>query len=242
MWAVQLLGDQVDLAALAESFGDGTVKIFRDGDDYLLSSEQFLGSDDANAVFAKASALAAVVSGGLRLAFNALRPIQLGNVCRIEENGKRHRYLMAEPGTIHCRIMPVTLTLKLSDGIETQWRPADLIKSWSEVATGDEAVSHVLQAFSIQTSWVGLYGVLDTIAKDVGGWDKLPSRGWIASEAMRLFKHTANSYEAVGLESRHGVGKVVAPTHPMNLAEARSLVETVVHAWLGYKAGGAGLA
>jgi hypothetical protein len=52
---------------------------------------------------------------------------------------------------------------------------------------------------------------------------------------MGLFRRTANSFEAVGLDARHGVEQNQPPSTPMDLSEARSLITTLVHAWLRSK-------
>jgi hypothetical protein len=49
---------------------------------------------------------------------------------------------------------------------------------------------------------------------------------------MELFRRTANSFEAVGLDARHGVEQNQPPSTPMDISEARSLITTLVHAWL----------
>jgi hypothetical protein len=234
IWVVKLLGDEVDLGALSESLAEGSVRISHKDGEYLLSADVLVG-EDAEAVFGKAHELLAVLNGGLRLTFNSRRPITSGGIFRIDDDGKRHYTLVLEPLALHVRVMPATFSIKHNDGTETRWRASDVIRTWSELATGDEAVAHVLRAFAGETGWFSLYSLLDTIAKDVGGWDQLPAREWITNDAMRLFKNTANSYAAVGVEARHGVGKVAPPAHPMRLGEARSLAEAVVHAWLRYK-------
>jgi hypothetical protein len=52
---------------------------------------------------------------------------------------------------------------------------------------------------------------------------------------MKLFKHMANSPGALGLNARHGPETTQPPSKPMNISEARLLINSITYAWLRSK-------
>ena len=65
--------------------------------------------------------------------------------------------------------------------------------------------------------------VLEAAEDAFGGGKKLLSEPWV-SPKVKDFKSTANSYRAIGLESRHGTVSSGVPTARMSLPEARQLL------------------
>lgn len=84
--------------------------------------------------------------------------------------------------------------------------------------------------------WVKLYRILEIVGLDVGDLDSIAVNGWATKAALRLFKHTANSPAAVGLDARHGAETTAPPKQPMTISEASALISSIVHAWLRSKA------
>jgi hypothetical protein len=85
--------------------------------------------------------------------------------------------------------------------------------------------------------WVNLYRIFEVIAADVGGLDAIASYGWASKASMKLFKRTACSPGAVGLDARHGTDSTPAPSKPMVISEARNLINAIIRAWLQIKTG-----
>ena len=67
-WAIKLGGESFDLEALAESLVDGDAKVYREGQDFYLVSDEFEKYDDAKDVLAAAKDMVSILSGGCRLA------------------------------------------------------------------------------------------------------------------------------------------------------------------------------
>jgi hypothetical protein len=236
MWVVQLAGDATDLAALAQSLTGKDINISHDGQDYVLVSDQFGEKDDAGAVRQKAEELVAVLNGASRLALDSIQSIRVGAVYRRREDGKRDIFVFPEPAVIRFRAFAPTVKLTHADGSVEEFHPADPVKQWAGVALKSDAVTNVFRIIAGGTlDWVNLYRVLEVVGSDVGGLDAIDANGWATKSSMRLFKYTANSPGALGLDARHGAETTQPPKHPMTISEARALVNSIVHAWLRSK-------
>jgi hypothetical protein len=74
-------------------------------------------------------------------------------------------------------------------------------------------------------SWGSLYCLYEVIEEDVGSIDKIANEGWATKTSIKRFKHTANSPSAIGDAARHGKESTTPPARPMELGEARALIE-----------------
>jgi hypothetical protein len=235
MWAVQLAGDATDLAALAQSLTGSDINVTHDGQDYVLISDQFAENDEAAAVRQKAEGLVAILSGACRLALDAIHSIRVGAVYRRPVDGKRELFVFPEPAVIRFRAF-ATVTLTHADGTSEEFHPADPVKQWAELALENDAIADVFRLLASGTlDWVNLYRIFEIVVSDVGGLDAIDANGWATKASVKVFKHTANSPGALGLDARHGAESTQPPKEPMNISEARALVNSLVHAWLRAK-------
>jgi hypothetical protein len=126
-----------------------------------------------------------------------------------------------------------------ADGTVEEFHPADPVKQWAGLALKNDAVANVFRIFAVGTlNWINLYRILEIVGSDAGGLDAIVVQGWATKSSMSLFKHTSNSPGALGLDARHGAEATQPPKHPMDVSEARALVNSIVHAWLRSKAPG----
>lgn len=236
MWAVQLSGDQSDLAALAQSLNGSDVNVSHDGQDYILTSSQFALIDEAEGVHQKAEEIVAVLNGAARLALDTMQAIRVGSVHRRREDGKRELFVFVESATIQLRAFAPTIKLTHANGSVEEFHPADPVKYWVRLASENQAVSNVFRILASGTlEWVNLYRIFEIILLDIGRLDLIAKNGWATKASMNLFKRTANSPGALGLEARHGADKTQPPAHPMPISEARALINSIIHAWLRSK-------
>ncbi len=76
------------------------------------------------------------------------------------------------------------------------------LETHTKMALTDQAVRRALRMWRVfARDWVNLYKILEVVQSDVGG--KITKNGWATSLEIERFKHTANSYLAIGDESRH---------------------------------------
>jgi hypothetical protein len=236
---VYLAGDVPDLSALAQSLTGSDINVSHDGQDYILTSDRFAPTDDAAVVRQKAEDMVALLNGGSRLALDATQPIRVGAVYRRRADGLRDIFVFPEPLEIRFRVISPTVMMTYADGTVEEFHPADPLKPWMALALSNDAVANVLRLLSSGTlDWVNLYRIFEIIAADVGGLEAIAANGWGTKTSMRLFKHTANSPGALGLDARHGAETTQPPPKPMLIAEARTLINSIIHAWLRAKTGG----
>lgn len=241
-WMVQLAGDTSDFSALAQSLTETDTNVSYDGQDYILTSDRFASADDAAAVRQKAEDMVALLNGGSRLALDATQSIRVGAVYRRRDDGRRDIFVFAEPAVIRFRAISPTVKVTHADGTVEEFHPADPVKQWMVLALSNDDVANVFRILSSGTlDWVNLYRIFEIIAADVGGLDSVVSNGWGTRTSMKLFKHTANSPCALGLDARHGAETAQPPPKPMTISEARTLINSIIHAWLRAKNGGSAL-
>jgi hypothetical protein len=236
MWYVQLIGDQLDLSTLAQSLAQGPVRISREGDDYYLVIADVGSEQEPRAVMARANEIVELINGAASLALDTIPTLRTGSIHLRREDGGRHHFLLAEAGVLRLRGFAPTIVVSRSDGSVEVSRPADPVADWFALARDDETVANVLRLLGASSNgWVNLYRIFEIIAADVGGIGAIADRGWGARSSMGLFKRTANSPGAVGLEARHGSETTDPPKDPMNLNEAQALVRRIADLWLKSK-------
>jgi hypothetical protein len=241
MWMVQLAGDTSDLGALAQSLTSGDISVSHDGQDYVLTSDGFALSDEAGAVRQKAEDMIAILNGAARLALDATQAIRVGAVFRRRENGRRDVFVLPEPAVIRFRAISPTVTVTHPDGTTEEFHPADPVKQWAALALNNDAIANVFRILAGGTlDWVNLYRVFEIIGSEVGGLDSIATNSWATKASMKLFKHTANSPGALGLDARHAAETTQPPTNPMTISEARTLINSIIHAWLRANTTGSG--
>lgn len=237
-WTVQLAGDATDLSALAQSLTGADINVSHDGQNYILTSDRFQPSDDAQTIRQNAEQMVELLNGASRLVLDATQSIRVGAVYRHRDDGTREIFAFPEPAVIRFRAISPTVKLTHADGTVEEFHPADPITQWMPVALSDDAVANVLRIVSSGTlDWVNLYRIFEIITADVGGLDAIANNDWATKTSMKLFKHTANSPGALGLDARHGAESTQPPPKPMTISEARSLMNSIVHAWLRIKTG-----
>lgn len=238
IWVAQLIGDTSDLAAISQSLTDSDINVSHDGQDYVLTSDDFDSSEPAEAIRQKAEKIVALLNGASRLALDAVQSIRVGAIYRRREDGTREIHVVAEPTVIRFRSVAPTVRLAHADGTIENFHPADPIKNWAALAQKNAAIADVFRVIATGTlDWVNLYRILEIVSSDVGGPDAIDANGWATKASIKLFKHTANSPSALGLDARHGAETTLPPKHPMAISEARALISSIIHAWLRSKAG-----
>ncbi|MDC7707688.1 hypothetical protein [Vogesella indigofera] len=238
IWQVQLEGDVRDLEFLSKIFSTGPRKVLHDshGTGYLYESDSFQACCTSKEVEQLAEAELAVLSGILKLERDARDGLRYGAIYRPNSNGERDIFVSIRESLL-ARVEMGVLTAAVTDAAGNVTTPP-AVPSRSAVllqlAAGDTAIAKVLRLLSAldAKSWVGLYRIHEVIEGDVGGQRKLENRGWGSAEDLRRFRHSANSVQVGGDNSRHGKESQVPPKNPMTLQEADGYVRYIVQAWL----------
>lgn len=237
-WRVQISGEKLDLEALSKSFTDDDLRLVAEDNKYFLESKKFESTSASDEVLKMAGYFLAVLSGVARLAYGARTPLTPDHVFHIRPDGGKDVFVHLTE-TLHLRAVLSNVTVITSDGSKVMIETPDPALSWARVADKDEAVSKALRLFGIDAKdWVGLYRLFEVIEQDVGGIRQIDAAGWATEDSLRRFKHTANSPAITGDLARHGKENTQPPKNPMNLSEARSLIEVILHSWLRAKGEG----
>lgn len=233
-WLVEIQGDKSDLQDLAKSLSSPELCITKDGDNFVLKSTDFERFTNVDDVRNMASGLLSFINGAAKLALDMRERLTIGAIIRVKDDGTHSTFIclsnsITVRGSIGVSIVSPT-------GVVQEIHPADPIPDWVKIAQQDENVSKVLQLLgSMNDDWVNLYRILEIVEKDVGGTKEIKEKGWATQRAVKLFKHTAQSPDAIGQKARHGVQEQEPPPLPMTISEARSLIKTIIHNWLRSK-------
>jgi hypothetical protein len=233
-WEVQLNGDLYDLKELCKSLKDEGFQISERNGQYFLESRSFEKLATSEEVASFAAELLHILTGAVRLSLGGRTPLHVANIARVRPDGGRDIFVTVSD-TINVRAT-AGIEITRSDGTTEVANPADSVPGWMRLGLADPKVAKALRLLGTEEhDWVSLYRLYEVIEDDVGGLGNIARYGWATKASIRRFKHTANSPGAVGDASRHGKESTTSPPHPMDLGEARALVEVILHNWLRSK-------
>ena len=236
-WAVELKGDKFDLEELPKEFHSPDLLVVREGDRYLLRSDQFACYSSESDIYSRAVILLERINGTMKIRMSNFINVGIEALISIDDQGVPHRHYRLHLEGGHIRIKGGAITLLVSPQGETVGTPESssmIPMPWAMIADKDTSVSKVLRLFAQDLSWANLYKISEVVHEDQG--DKIVDKGWARLEDIKDFKATANSYRAIGEEARHTREKEPAPQNPMTLNEAQVLIRAVVEKWLQEKA------
>jgi hypothetical protein len=234
-WQVLLTGDEYDLSELPRSLGGPDLMIEKGEDGFTLKWSGMEDLTEVSAVRDKAHEIIGLLDGAARIVLGTRVSIGFGGVALIRPDGSRVHYASGS-ATTRTGARVSSVTLRHDDGTEEVFNLADPAAEWVRIGLSDRVVADVLRLVALKPlDWVNLYRILEVIGEDVGGRHGISGRRWATKAALDRFRHTANSRAAIGDEARHGKEHTQPPSDPMTLAEARSLIETVLHNWMRTK-------
>ena len=231
-WFLKINGDRDELESLTDEFNSSEVKIFKEGENYLLSSTAFdpLTSPDEVSDYGQSllKKLNGIILSGVDHEY--FTPIQLGGVARRTEGKNEHFLTFTDSVNFRCRVK--IRAFQNEQPIEKK-KVLDklLLKSLS-----DTNLAYVLELIEHNgiTDWVSLYKIFEAIEGDMSK-DFLTQTGWISMQDIKLFKYTANSRKATGIHGRHGAESTQPPKDPMSIFTAKKLIESLMHQWFAHK-------
>ena len=233
-WEIQIIGDTRDLRELSKSLTNDELRITERDGQFHLESTRFESLNTDQEVRYVVSEILPILTGAARLSLGGRTPLRMGGVARVKEDGTREMFLFVSD-TIHVMDSAI-VEIQKGDGTVEVVKPADRVPSWVNLGLADSKVAKALRLIGTEKhDWASLYRLYEVIEGDIGGMDKIADRDWATKASIRRFKHTANSPAAVGDASRHGKESTVPPPNPMELGEARALVEMILHNWLHSK-------
>jgi hypothetical protein len=234
-WHVRINGDDFDLSQLAASLSSDDLRIQKEDDGYVLTSNSLDNFDDPHGVKQAAESVISSLNGIMRLVLKASRPLSMSSCYLADTEGRKHHYLMAEAGSLVMRGC-VGIVKISKEGEDTELTPPNPIHPPMVLARKDQRVARVLTMYGKAANpWKDLFPILEIIKDDVGGTRVIVEKGWTTKTELTRYRRTANHNQAAGDDARHGVSKEEPPSDPMTPAEARTFIDGLLSQWLASK-------
>ena len=230
-WLVRLKGEVPDLEDLSELFVSEELSVIKERGSFWMRSSRFASLVDNTLVYSRALDLIRLMNGAAKVHYGDFRPVEFDGITRVDDEGNwgTHTHFGSTRVTGGGRVRVKTVASPEAKGE----RPPP--ERWVELALREETVARALRMLSRDTSWSDLYKVYEIVRHDVGGRKGITEKRWASRNQIDRFTGTADSWDVLGENARHGVQRRDPPPNPMGLEEARSLVRTIVVLWLGSK-------
>jgi|SRR5215510_2088850 len=229
-WRVHLQGEQFDLQELKEILICHDPYIIEEDSNFYLTSRAWDKLREPREVDGQAKAFIQLLENAAYLHLRDTAPLTIGSVVRIDDDGRRHHILIAEPGIYTIRGGRVRLTATVGGPEPIEGPKHQLIKVLRESAKNPLVVEAL--RFFHKGDWVSLYKVYEIVNDEVYGKGEIIRRGWLTSQSISRFKQMAQSREALGDDARHASRKFIPPKKPMSIHEARAIIGDLFLKWI----------
>jgi hypothetical protein len=228
-WYAILTGHQFDLSDWASALKApfDPVAIWLKPDILGLQSSEFARAEDASDVRGRARALVERLNGAMSL-WNRARPVQTDSVVRVDENGRQHHTMFAEPGSFelrsHARAVGLTIGVdgKPIEAPPQPSMPQELIALGFE----DEIVADMLSHLGRADNWYDIYKTVELAEALVGGKHKLERLLKAALPKFPTMRATANYH-------RHA--RAYLPPELTSLKDAKVILRQAVNTALAQR-------
>jgi hypothetical protein len=100
------------------------------------------------------------------------------------------------------------------------------------LGSDNTAISFVMDALNLPTTWASMYLIYEAIRENVGGSRALEQYGFVTSQELSDFKFAANTCRTISEGIRHATRvDAPSPSH-IPLSEARHIIIRLATAWL----------
>jgi hypothetical protein len=230
-WRVQLQGEQFDLQELKEILLDNDPCIIEEDSNFYLTSKAWDKLGESREVNAQAKAHIQDLENAAYLHHKDTASLGIGSIIRIDDDGKKHHFLIAETGRFTFRVGRVRFKgIARGQAKTVQSRPEHpVIKILRK--SKNPLVKDALR-FYRKGDWVNLYKAYEIVNDAVHGKHEMVRRGWVSKESINSFTQTAQSRKALGDDARHASVKFNPPKTPMTINEAKTIIGTLLQRWL----------
>lgn len=229
-WRVQLQGEQFDLQELKEILTRHDPRIIEEDSKFYLTSKAWDELRESREVHGRAKDFIQLLENAAHIHFGDTAPLTIGNIVRIDDDGRKHHILIAEPGHFTLRGGRVRATTTGGPKPIESRREHQVIKVL-RASKKSAAVVDALRFFR-KGDWVSLYKTYEIVRDDVHGEQSITDRGWLTKLTRSRFTGTAQSREALGDEARHASHTYRPPKKPMSIREARSIIAELLLKWI----------
>jgi hypothetical protein len=101
-----------------------------------------------------------------------------------------------------------------------------------ELGSDNAAISFVMDALNLPTTWASMYLIYEAIRENVGGSRALEQFGFVTGQELSDFRFAANTCRIISEGIRH-VTRLDAPSPPhIPLSDARQIINRLAIGWL----------
>ena len=201
-WLVQLQGEEFELETVNRLFNLPRLRVFKEGGDYFLQSEDFLALTDAHTVYKCAEKMLPLINGAGSLQSEGFRRVGIDVIVQVNRDGTRNS----------TGFLRATIEVRCIVELDTRSSPTEptSVEEWVGLANRDERVAKALRILGTrERTWAELYKLYEIVLVDIG--DKIIVDGWATKKKLNLFTRTANSAGAVGDDARHAQENTAHP-------------------------------
>jgi hypothetical protein len=229
-WAMQLKGDTFDLDNLVLWTTGNPVHAAKVDDRYDLVMPFDVVGHFHEAVPEVADAHLAVLNALGALFGGSFERVEVDStIYTIDETGQRRDTVLRPTGAqLRLRGGRPTVT---QTGQPVNDPTQGMAAAYISLAKTSKAAADALTIISRRSpTWAELYVAYELVEAAAGG--RIVGDGWIRARELERFKHTVNSYNALGVDARHGDAKRAAPKIPMSHEEAQTVIRSLIASWL----------
>ena len=170
----------------------------------------------------KAEHLIILINGAAEFILYRKKPIKIYQVIGINDDGSKT--------LSHSILCSANIIPKMKESTINEKNI--LLKGWVTKSIEDDKIATLFEFFcSDSNRWYLLYKRLELVQVDLGGENKLINKKWVPESEIKLFKHTANCYKAIGVEARH-YNNEKPPKKPMTYPDAKKIIDKINLEWL----------
>jgi len=221
-WMFELNGDISFLEELSKYFTSKEIFVFKKNNRCFLKSTYFNNLKYDYEARNKAEHLIKSINGAAEFILYRKKPIKIHQTIKINDDGSKS-FSYSIPCSVN--IIP-----KMKDSTINERKI--LLKDWVTKSIEDDKIAAMFEFIcSDSNKWYLLYKRLELVQVDLGGETILISKKWVPEKEIKLFKHTANRYKAIGIEARHYDNKI-PPKKSMTYPDAKKLIDKINLKWL----------
>jgi hypothetical protein len=220
-WMIELEGEERDLELLSDFVDSKYYKVeIYNKKTYL----RLVGIDiDIDSVSLQEMAQHAIdiLNGSARLFFSDCGMVGFIKVVRFinEENLEGFGYLSLNKRSISFTLLP---------------KDSERFNKYLEIARENEEIGKALFLYgALEHNWRYLYNVYEIVKEALINNEEYSIESMVSGTDIERFGKTANSFQILGKEARHGVEKREVPPDPMNLPDAQRLIRELLILWIG---------
>jgi hypothetical protein len=232
-WFIQLHGDHELLGWLtSDNNSKDDLVILEENGNYFMTSLELEKLNSVEEVKKKSIDIIEMINGIASFLFSAKGKLSSNSISNRNKSGGIDCTVFAETCFINISIPLPTIIIENHDGTILKTSPILSINQLlldARINVNKSKVFRLLAKGNLD--WAMLYKLLEVIESDMG--DQLFL--WVSKTKLKNFKHTCNSINAIGDDSRHGKEVTTPPKKPMTLIESQELINLIIDKYLGFK-------